>query len=129
MRVLFAAAAMALCACSDEPESRPPVASLKPGGSGWECFRDRYANISSCERPGNCATSRIAYVAEAERVGASYDLSECVFRRVAVCFTAYIYVRGRAGYICAESVTDCHRMREAASKSAEYTEISDCGSW
>jgi hypothetical protein len=128
MRVLVLLAVAAL-GCSDEPESNPPVASLKPGGSGWSCFRERIADISACERPADCEARRTGYATEAARNGVTVDLTACVGRSFAACFTAHIYVRGRPGYICTESMTDCQRMRAAAAKSAEYADVSDCGIW
>lgn len=121
--------AFALCACSDEPEPRGPVESLKPGGTGWECFRERVADLSLCTRPGECLDARARYATEADRNGASYDLTACIARTRAVCFTAYFTTVGRSSYFCTESTTDCQRAREFALKSVEYRDVSGCGTW
>lgn len=121
--------AFALCACSDEPEPRGPVESLKPGGTGWECFSARDSDFSLCERPGNCESRRAAFITESERDGAFFDLTECVARTRAVCFTAQFVTIRRSGYVCAESMTDCLAMQRAATQSVEYRDVSGCGTW
>lgn len=129
MRLFAFATLLLIAGCSDEAESRGPVESLRPPGSGWGCFRDRVPSLSMCRRPADCEAARVSYASEKDRTGEAYDLTPCTTRDAVSCFTAYFVVAQRSGFVCLETMTECQRIADFAKTSADYRDASDCGSW
>lgn len=129
MRVAALATLVLVAACSDSDESRPPVASLRPAGSGWACFRDRVPDLSVCARPDACEPTRQAYVTEKDRSAEDYDVTPCTARTGVACFTAYFVVAKRSGFLCLETMAECQGIVGSARGSADYRDVSDCGAW
>jgi hypothetical protein len=125
------ACVIGLVGCGDDgPAESPrgPDVTAIPAGTGWECFTETIRSSSLCARPGSCASLRQGVIEEFKRAGEPYNISPCLARPRAACFTAKLTTGASKSAACYELESQCEADRRVATTDPDFTEVSGrCG--
>lgn len=102
--------------------------AVRPEGSGWFCAQGDY---SGCGRTRQeCASESARLGSRVVNPAATPTPSQCAPQDTAVCYTYRSAVAGRTMPDCFQRRSECEAfLVEAKRASAQYEELSICGTW